>query len=158
MIRYLYSGCTVVLLSYLLGGCAIPPNQGKLVRSFEVGQLIEAGTVLPEHTYYYTGPEAEPDAIIAIDNRYTLQSKYWLAVENVEDRLAEWNGYIDNPSRYRKMYTGARIMTPDGQVAGIWYSRYTHTVVRYPDPSTIIVFTPYVPLENERPFSLGPAH
>lgn len=154
--RYLNLFWATLLVSLMVTACAIPPNQGRLARSFEVAQLVEAGTVLPDHTYYYTGPEAEPDAIIAINNRYELKSKYWIRVENAKEKLADWNYFIDNSTRFAHAYEGARIMTPDGQEAGIWYSRDDHTVVRFPDDSSIIVYKPVVPLDSGKPFNLYP--
>lgn len=138
----------------MVTSCAVPANQGKLARSFEVTQLVEADKVLDGHTYYYTGPEAEPDAIIAIDDRYTLKSKYWIRVENPAKKLADWNHFIDNGIRIFDPFEGAWIMTPDGEKAGIWYSKYDHTVVRYPDASSIIVYIPVVPLESARHVSV----
>ena len=151
--RYINCFWIIFITCVAVTGCAIPPNQGRLDRSFEVLQLFEAGNVLEGHKYYYTGPEAEPDAIIAIDNRYDLKSKYWIRVENVQEQLADWNYFIDNSTRFAEAFEGARIMTPDGQEAGIWYSRYDHTVVRFPDASSIIVYIPIVPLENDKPFN-----
>ena len=150
------------VLSVLLGGCAAPQNQGKLARAGEVTQLIESGAVLPDHTYYYTGPQAEPDAIIAIDNRFTLKAKYWVKVDNAAEQLKDWNRLIDNAHRVPgedgglwpgTYYHGARIMTPEGKQVGIWYSRYDHTVIQFPDPSTIILYTPVTPFEREGIFS-----
>ncbi len=152
--KYLrFFGLAGIFLGFISAGCAIPENQGRLVRSFEVAKLVEEAIVLPDHTYYYTGPEARPDAIIAIDNRYELKSKYWIRVDNVEEKLADWNYFIDNKWRYSKFYEGAQIMTPDSEQAGIWYSRYDHTVVRYPDPNSIIVYKPYVPVQSDKPFT-----
>ena len=148
--KCLFFATLIFLASFLVLGCAVPKNQGDLARSFEVTQLVESGTVLPGHTYFYTGPEAMPEEIIAVDNRYTLKSKYWIRVNNVKERLADWNEYIENSYRYTYAYIGAWIMTPDGQQAGIWYSRYYYTVVQYPDSSSIIVYTPVGPVERNR--------
>jgi hypothetical protein len=156
--KFSQSILALLLLCFLSGGCAAHQNQGEIVRSEEVTQLIESKTVLPDHTYYYTGPEAEPDAIIAIDNRFALQSKYWIKVDDAAEKLMDWNRIIDNAHRVpgehgapwiRSTYAGARIMTSDGRRAGLWYSRHEHTVVQFPDASTIILYTPVVPVETE---------
>ncbi len=148
---------SLLLLCFLAWGCATHQNYGKLVRADEVAQLVESATVLPDHTYYYTGPEWEPDAIIAIDNRYTLQSKYWIKVDNAAEKMMDWERIIDNAHRIpgehgswiRNTYAGARILTPDGQEAGLWYSRHDYTVVQFPDASTIILYAPLDPFETE---------
>lgn len=132
----------------LSAGCAVS-NQARVVRSNDVNQLVESATVLPGHTYYYTGPEARPDAIIAIEDRYTLVSKYWIPVDISEEILADWNDFIDNDSRFRSLYEGHWILTPEGQRAGFWYSQYDHSVIRFPDPSTIIIYTPFIPFDDD---------
>lgn len=156
---------SVLLFCFLAGGCATSQPQGKLVLAGDVTRLIESATVLPDHTYYYTGPQDKPDAIIAIDNRFTLQSKYWIKVEDVAAQLEKWNRLIDNahripfeqegPITLSPFYRGARIMTPDGKQAGIWYSRHEHTVIQFPDPATIIIYAPTTAVGGERPFSGG---
>ena len=148
--RYMQFVCTLILISFLASGCAIPANQGKLTRDGEVEQLVESATVLPNHSYYFTGPEARPDVIIAIDNSFTLTSKYWTKVDDVANQLIDWNRLIDNAHRFKRAYKGFRIMTPGGSQSGIWYSQYEHTVVQFPDPSTIILYTPTTRQESGR--------
>lgn len=142
------------VMSSLAVGCAVPKNHGKMVRADEVAKNVESATVLPNHTYYFTGPEAQPDVIIAINNSFTLQSKYWIKVDDVENKLKDWNRLIDNAHRVRNVYEGFHIMTPDGRQAGIWYSEYDYTVVQFPDPSTIILYTPTTRDRRDRP-SIG---
>ena len=151
--RYFQFVCTLLVTGFLAGGCAIPTNQGSMVRDGEVAKLIESATILPNHTYYFTGPEAQPQVIIAIDDSFTLTSKYWIKVDDVAKKLKDWNRTIDNA--YRTMwdiYSGFQIMTPDGRQAGIWYSRYEHTVVQFPDPSTLILYAPATSGERDRPW------
>ena len=140
--RYTQFVCTLILIGFLAGGCAKPQNQGSMVRDGGVEKLIESATVLPNHSYFFTGPEARPDAIIAIDNNFTLTTKYWIKVDDVANQLQDWNRLIDNAYRFKRAYEGFRIMTPDGNQSGIWYSPYEYTVVQYPDSSTIILYTP----------------
>lgn len=163
--KYVQAVALLLVLCFLSAGCASSRNGGKLVRAGEVTQLIESATVLPDHTYYYTGPRAKPDAIIAIDNRFSLQGKYWTRVDDPAGQLKEWNRYIDNrhrvpyeqegPKSVSPFYHGARIMTPDGREAGLWYSRHGHTVVRFPEPGTIAVHAPTAPVERKRPLPPG---
>jgi len=153
----------LLLLSFLAGGCATKTekqNWGKIVQAGEATQLVESATVLPDHTYYFTGPEAIPDAVIAIDNRFTLQSKYWIKIDDVAEKLKDWNRYIDNAHsfessniRTRMMirYGGFWIMTPDDKQAGLWYSRHDNTVIQFPDPSTIIIYAPVIPAADKKP-------
>ena len=151
--RYAKFVCTLILVGFLAGGCAVPSNYGRMVRDGEVAKFIESATVLPNHTYYFTGPEARPDAIIAIDNSFTLTSKYWIKVDDVANKLKDWNSLIDNAHRITwDTYEGFQIMTPDGRQAGIWYSLYDYTVVQFPDSSTIILYTPPIGDDSDSPW------
>jgi hypothetical protein len=136
------------LLLLLLGGCAATGPQGpqgRLERSDEVRKIFESNTVLPNHVYYFSGPEAEPEAIIGIHADFTLQGRYWYRVDLTQEKLQSWNRMIDNAHRFRNSYGGARIMAPDGRQAGVWYSRFDHTVIRFPDAQTILMYTPEPP-------------
>jgi hypothetical protein len=141
----------LLLTVFLITGCARPTDFGKLVRNDEVKKAFESSTILPDHTYYYTGPEAKPDAIMALHNSYTLANKrnFWIKVDITEEMLHSWNRIIDNSYRVKFPYYGSRIITSDGKEAGAWYSRYDHTVVKSPTPQSIIVYTPDVPLEHQ---------
>lgn len=138
----------LALLLFLLGGCAGAQPQGEkghLVLTDEVRNIFESNTVLPDHVYYYSGPEAEPEAIIGIHAGFTLQARYWQQVALTPEQLQSWNRRIDNAHRIRLSYEGFRIMAPDGRQAGIFYSKYEHTVIRFPDEKTIIIYTPRPP-------------
>lgn len=145
------TGARCLLLALLLlplAGCVgVQPRgaPGGLVHTDEVTRLIEANTVLPDHGYYFCGPEAEPDAIIGIRAGFTLQGRYWHQVDLTQEQLRAWNRRIDNAHRISFAYKGARIMTPDGREAGVWYSKYEHTVIRFPDANTILIYTPGTP-------------
>lgn len=135
----------------LLAGCAVLGRQPLLARSLEVNKIIESATILPDHRYYYAGPEAKPDVIIAIDRKFTFQeSVHWHEVTPTPELLQSWNRIIDNAYRIKYPYYGAWIMTPDGGKAGIWYSKYRNTVVKYPAPDQIIIYRPDSSLIDER--------
>jgi hypothetical protein len=140
------------LLFLLLGGCAgVQPQgeKGSLVHTDEVTRLFEANTVLPDHVYYYSGSEAEPDAIIGIQAGLSFQGRYWHPVALTQGGLQSWNRRIDNAHRFRLSYRGARIMSPDGGQVGVWYSKYDHTVIRFPDANTILMYTPESGFKND---------
>ena len=135
---------TLFLLAFFLcAGCAVSDNNLFRVRSEEARKIFESSTVVPDHTYYYTGPSAQPDAIIAIDNKYTLQeSVHWNKVDITEKQLQDWNRMIDNYYRMRYPYKGACIMTPDGQKAGLGFSKYSFVVIKFPGPNQITIWPP----------------
>ena len=143
-----WPGSITLALLLLLGGCAaVQPQgeQGRLILADEVRNIFESNTVLPDHVYYYSGPEAEPEAIIGIHDGFTLQARYWQQISLSQGQLQSWNRRIDNAHRIKLSYKGFRIMTPDGRQAGVYYSKYEHTVTRFPDEKTIIIYTPGPP-------------
>lgn len=116
----------------------------------EVNRLFESPTVLNDHTYYYAGPQDKPETIIAIRNDYEFQkSIHWHKVDITEKQLQTWNMMIDNRHRIYSNYDGAYILTPDGKRVGVWYSKYSLTVIKYPEPNKIIIYRPD-PTSNER--------
>ncbi len=140
-----------------LSGCAgTSHDRGNLVRAPEVSSNFEHGRILPDHTYYFSGPEAEPDAIIGIHNSYTFDRGYWKTANISEEKMAGWNRIIANQYRGRTRYSGYRITTPDGKPAGIWYGKYSFTVIKFPQPGTIVIYTPD-PAPNERRYPFGSA-
>jgi hypothetical protein len=135
----------------MLAGCAGTGKPLLLERSLEVNKLVEGAVILPGHAYYYAGPESKPDVIVAIDRKYTFrQSVHWHEVTPTEELLRSWNRIIDNYYRIRDRYYGAWILTPDGQKAGIWYSRHTNTVIEYPAPDQIIIYRPDSTVRKQR--------
>ncbi|MHB8808700.1 MAG: hypothetical protein ACYC9M_01635 [Desulfobulbaceae bacterium] len=141
-----------MLLLLLPGGCAgvqTRGEKGSLVHTDDVRNIFESNTVLPDHVYYYSGPEAEPEAIIGIQAGLAFQGRYWHQVALSQGQLQSWNRRIDNAHRIRLSYRGARIMSPDGRQVGVWYSKYDHTVIRFPDANTILMYTPGSGFKND---------
>lgn len=143
-----------VLLLFLavlfVTGCARFEQFGNLTRSDEVKEIFESATVLPDYTYYYSGPEARPDAIMALKNTFTLanEENLWIKVDITKKMLEDWNLVIRNEYRIKAPYYGFRILTPDGREAGVWYSKYEYTVIKTPEPDSIIIYTPVEPLKK----------
>jgi hypothetical protein len=141
--KTLMKSAVLFIAALVLTGCAAIGSPPLLERSLEVNKLIEGGTILPDHAYYYAGPEAKPDVIIAIDKKFTFQkSVHWHEVTPTEELLRSWNRMIDNYYRIKNRYYGAWIMTPDGRKAGIWYSMHTNTVIQFPASDQIIIYRP----------------
>lgn len=129
---------------FLFTGCARTGNFGTLQLDDEIRDAFETAAVAPDHTYYYTGPQAQPDAIMAIDKQYKLANKknYWIRVNISEKMLRDWNMIIQNEFMIKYPYRGARILTPAGKRVGLWYSRHKHTTVKFPAPGEVIIYTP----------------
>ena len=61
-----------------------------------IDEIFESGQILENHTYYHIGPDAEPVAIMAIDNKYILAPSLWKKTEMTPAQLNAWNQQIEN--------------------------------------------------------------
>lgn len=134
---------TLLLALFILTACAPCLDCGVISMDHRVTNIFTSATINPEYRYYYAGNDAEPDAIMGLRKEYTLTGGYWHEIELTSDHLAWWiesietsrSLYIDEPHGY-EMYT------PDGSLAGLYYSRMEWLVVKFPEPGIIYVSTP----------------
>jgi hypothetical protein len=103
--------------------CAGTGNYGQFVYNDNVKKAFETYQLPPNHTYFYSGPDAFPRAVIGIRNEYHLESTYWKPVELTEELLKRW---LEMGGRSRDGYylnkNGSDLLTPDGKQIGIWYA------------------------------------
>ena len=86
----------LILAALTLAGCAASGAAGRLQLSTAVSKDFESATVLPDHSYYTTGSEMNPDAVIAIHKRFTLVTDRWRAVSATEKNLKDWvNSFLN---------------------------------------------------------------
>jgi len=128
MLNRLRANCTtrLFLLSVAIvfvASCAGNANYGKLVHSDKVKTAFETYQIPPNHTYYYSGPDALPRTVIGIRNEYHLESKFWKPVDLTQTLLKRWFDIL-NASRngFTLNQNGSEIVTPDGRQIGIWYA------------------------------------
>jgi hypothetical protein len=130
----------------VLAGCAGTGNFGRLVPDDNVKNAFETYQLPPNHTFYYSGPDASPKALIGIQNEFQLESNFWKPVELTQERLKRW---FEKGGLSRRDYdlsrNGAEILAPDGRKIGIWYAmrnwRYRATI-KMVDNNTVNVSTP----------------
>ncbi|ADW18283.1 hypothetical protein Despr_2136 [Desulfobulbus propionicus DSM 2032] len=132
-----------LLAAVLLTGCAAPVPGGKWEIDRAVQQTFEAGQLFPEHSYYYLGSITAPESIIAIDNRFTLQTRVWAHIDMSEQRLNGWLQWYRGERYGGCDYYGGVILAPDGRRAGVWYSPNIFNIIRMPEPNVLEVFQPY---------------
>ncbi len=139
----------LLVLSVALMGCG--GSYGNIERSREVGRMFESVEILPDHKYYYSGPDAIPYALIGIHENYTLQSKYWKSIDLTKEQLGMWmmfgmQGSLGFPPN------GSYIYGPNGEKIGVWYSIFNGTVVKMLSDNQVQVYPPsYYPGQNARP-------
>ena len=106
-----------------MASCAGTGSHGKLVHNDKVKKAFETYQIPPNHSYYYSGPDDLPRAVIGIRNEYHLESKFWKTVDLTPTRLKRW---LEMNGRPRPEYdfnkNGSEILSPDGTQIGIWYA------------------------------------
>ncbi len=139
-IKYLAPLFLLVLFS--LTGCA---NTGTLGFKYsrEVASKFETPVLLPDHTYYFYGSETEPDAVVALDNRYQMNSKVWSRVDITQEQLEKWAFQFDTyPGWFNCPYRGVVLFATDGNKVGAGYSKWTFSITKITAPGEIVVFPP----------------
>ncbi len=128
----------------VLAGCA--QNYGRLQRNEEVDKIFKTYQVLPDHKYYYSGPEGRPDAIMGIHKDYTLETTQWVQFNISGNTLKKGVDSINfhNSNRVRNYPYGFIIFDPDGRQVGVWYSIWDWTTVILEQDNLITVFPPAV--------------
>lgn len=137
-----FLGVLLVLATLVVVGCAATPARVQMDR--EVEGVFESGTIQPGYDYYYSGPRAEPRAVLAIRQGVDFEPGLWNRVDLTPELLATWNLRIDNPHRSsRYAYFGAYILDPNGNQVGMWYSQQRRPTVSWDrDGTRLTVLTP----------------
>jgi len=105
-----------------MAGCAGTGKQKGLVYNANVKKAFETYQISPNHAYYYSGPDAAPNAVIGIQKEYLLKSEFWKPVELTQKLLKKWLDYRGPRDGFDLTNNGSDIMAPDGRQIGIWYS------------------------------------
>ena len=129
-------------LLFLLCSCA-NSNYGKLEASQEVTKIFDNRQILSDHSYYYSGMQSLPDAIVGIHSGYLLKSKTWQPVDFSSFLL----GKLVDRMEYVHMVIprGAWILGPDGNRIGVWYSAQYQTTIRVGQDNHVVIAAPPPP-------------
>ena len=135
-----------------MSGCASLPHYVELSRDFSVEPVFTNRVILPQYRYYYTGPDDEPTALLALGRDWTVDGLYWTEIDLTEAQLRKWlwqfnqaRGSVDSGAHQRICYDGMKVPGPDGQQIGAMYVRYGHVYVRYGEPGHLTIIGPEAP-------------
>ena len=78
---------SIVFLLISVSACAPHLEYAAINTNFSVESVFRQGKVLPQYRYFYNGPKAMPDALLALDRRYTLSAKFWTEMDMTEDKI-----------------------------------------------------------------------
>ena len=76
-------------LLFLICSCTTA-NYGKLQPNPEITKIFDDNRILSDHSYYYSGLQGVPDAIVGIQSNYSLKSKMWQPVDLTSQMLEKW--------------------------------------------------------------------
>ncbi|MEW6594273.1 MAG: hypothetical protein AB1413_05315 [Thermodesulfobacteriota bacterium] len=131
----------LLLLTMAFSACSLP--QVTFQRDAKVHAAFEAATVLPGYDYYSSGPEAQPLAIVGIRRGLHFEQGFWKPIALNEKELRDWLWMIGNDTRDpRDRYYGSRILAPDGDEIGIWFSFLDWMVAEITPEGNVVVHTP----------------
>lgn len=151
----------IIALLVIIAGCAglqsERSNYGKIRPNGDVARAFENYTVKPDHTYYISGSESQPNVIIGVDKRYILESSLWkkrnlLTKEqlpspyHVIDKLS-LKYYVDGMearvSQFNLVLHGFDILDNHGTDIGDWYSiAEARTSVKMLGDNKITIYPP----------------
>lgn len=146
---------TLLLLAVilLLSSCQIGKT-GNLKLNKEITSKFESCIVLPEYDYYYNGPEAQPNVILAVKKEFTFEKGLWKAIALDQKQLCDWMRIIDPDLRgVRNQYNGYVIYSAEGKELGLWYSiEWADWTTIKEENGTVTIYTPMAPQRSQRPF------
>ena len=120
---------------------SLAATYGSFRRSREVDKIFETYQVLPDFTYYYSGPDFEPTAILGIRNDYSLRSRLWKRVALTQPQLRAWVDRMSDPIDVAPMPCGFFILDGTGKAVGIFYS-IKGTRIKMDKDNEIVVHVP----------------
>jgi hypothetical protein len=124
-------------------------------RSYDVSDAFENAQLLSGHQYYYNGVPYSINAVVAIQEGYTLTSPHWQAVEMERAKLRHMvGGMLNHPgSEYNTDPNGAQILNDHGEVIGVWYSVWALPMLTFISDTEFTISQPMTvfPLSNRDP-------
>lgn len=134
-----------------LNGCSTLQT-GRLQPDGEVRAAFSQARILEDHRYYFFGRAGEPEAIMAVHVNYHLISEIWTPVEFTPVKLKQWVYRMNFRHRGRRSPTGFRIVGPNDEVIGLWFSHRHWTTVILHEDNTVEIFPPPFgdPVNRER--------
>jgi hypothetical protein len=139
-----------VILAFLFLSCAAA-NYGSILPDVGVEREFEAMHMNPGMNYYYSGPDALPNAIVGLNEALTIQPDLWKPVENEKSFAEQIEAMRLKALNLRKLPRGFLIRDDKGNAIGTWYSLiHGRTYVKMGEDRQVIIGTPEMNLYEER--------
>ena len=135
-----------ILILFSSAGCvgSLFKNYGTIIPDRAATNAFEKFQINPNFTYYISGSDAYPNAIIGVDKAYTLESDLW---KKVEMTPPIFRGLImDMQTKALTLgqsQHGFAMFDDKGNQIGIWYSILSaRMMLKMKDSRTVIIYTP----------------
>lgn len=130
----------------LIASMASAGPAGRLKRNPEMTKAFSEGNPPADLRYYATGRASVPDAVIGLDPQWQQAAKFWREIgpdpQEVRKLVSSLRLYYDNDPR------ASDIVTPDGEVIGVWWSAIYSTAVQMGEGNTVRVLKPRVSIRQ----------
>ncbi len=107
-----------------------------------VEKMVTQNRLPAGHHYYYTGRSNLPYAVIAIDTKYSLNSRFWNKIASTDQIIPKIKHLMPISGTD---VTYGKILGPDGEQIGLWFSEYPRTIIQLESNNQLKVFSPYQP-------------
>lgn len=140
------------LLMFLQGGCGAPRQMAKVIGDTEAEQIFLSPEPREDYTFYAYGPEAEPIALLALDQRYRLESRFWFPLKPTAAVRKDWAALVRGRSfRNGSEFRGKKLLSPEGETVGFVLSSYHRVTAWFAEPGSPIVTIPPPELAGHQP-------
>lgn len=136
------SFAVILGLVALFAGCG--GMYGTYKRNAEIYQSFQANQVNENYTYYYNAVGNQVYAIIGIEPKYQIHSKFWREVKPDTEEFKKLTSQIWEDYGYRTY--GADLLDPAGNKIGIVYTSIYEVAVKFLGDNQIEVMlgTPFL--------------
>lgn len=141
----------VVLILCGLFGCATMGNYGTIVPDDLVMKALEACEMDPGMNYYYSGPDAYPNALIGLKKQFVLDNDLWKPVAPDPQSFRKLiQAMQDKAHDHGQFQRGFVMKDTQGQSIGVWYSILDVKMnLRMGEGNKVIVYTPELIIYKE---------
>lgn len=134
------------ILVWSVAGCAtFKGPYGDIVLDDAAKKSFESYRMDPAMNYYYSGSDANPNAIIGLNKAYELDNDLWKPIEP-DNKLFKGfvRGLQHRASEYSMSQYGFAIKDDHGKSIGIWYSVFNVKImlVKMGTGNKVVVYTP----------------
>ncbi|MCP4744743.1 MAG: hypothetical protein GY874_01180 [Desulfobacteraceae bacterium] len=131
-------------------------------RKVSAQRIFEQYQVDNNYSYYISGHDAKPVAIVGLRKKYTLEAPSWRPVIMTEKQLRTWVDRMkDQPgAEYNIEPNGAYILDNQKNRIGLWYSVWALPIVTFKSDKVLAISQPMTVFphsnrnrgDNDRPY------